>query len=520
MSSKKEIRKGVFIPAISVMITAAVIGLVNNEWLTSASKAAFKWTLDTWGWLYQILSIVALILIIVVTFSKYGNIRIGGKDAKAKIPFSTWFFMALTGGIATGITTWGVNEPIIYYGNIWGELNKVGIEPFTEEAAVFSMARNFYNWTFIPYAVYVLSGLLTAYLYFNKKGKLSVSATLKPIFGKHAENKAFINVIDVLSLLAIALGLTSGLVVCISLVVSALSYVYGVNDSIMLYIGLGSFIAFLFSISSFVGMDKGLQRVADLNGKIYYGILILLITVGPTLFIVNLMTDGFGYWLQNFWNWGLDTGYKGGDALVKSWTLFDWSVWFAYAPVMGIFIAMISYGRTIKQFMIVNWILPSVFGIFWFGVWGATAIKWQQDGVVDLVGAIQDFGAVTALWAFLHNLPWGIGTVIVPIMIFTVIISYVTAADATTTTLASMCLKDVDIAKNEEAPASQKLAWGVTIAIIAIILAAFGGGEQGVDGVKQLAAAAGFVVLFVFTLQVASFIKVFFIDKPSDDEMN
>ncbi len=513
---KKKIRMGVFGPAMLVLGVAALVGLFNNEWLTAASNFAFEWTLTTWGWLYQLVSIFVLVIVIVVTFSKYGNVRIGGKDAQAKMPFSTWFFMALTGGIATGITTWGVNEPIVYYGNVWGELANTGIEPFTQEAAVFAIGRSFYNWTFIPYAMYVLSGLLTAYLYFNRKEKLSVSASLKPLFGEKAEKTMFQNVVDLLSLLAIALGLTSGFAACITLVVTALSVVYGVQATTSLFVIIGVVIAILFSMSSFVGMDKGLQRVADLNGKIYYSILILLMVVGPTLYILNTTVDGLGYWMQNFWNWGLDSGQKGGDALVKWWTLYDWAIWIAYAPVMGIFLAMISYGRTIREFMIVNWILPSVFGIIWFGVWGSTAIYWQQTGVVDLVGAINDYGAVAALWVFLQNLPFGIGTVLIPIMIFTVIISYVTAADATTTTLASLCLEDVDLTKNEEAPAFQKLAWGVTIAVIAIILAAFGGGEQGVNGVKYLAAAAGFVVLFVFILQVASFCKVFFMEEVTE----
>src|SRR5690606_1063102 len=131
----------------------------NNKALTTAADAFFQWSLQSFGWLYQIASMVALIVVFALLFSKFGKVRIGGKDAKPKYSFMTWFAMALTGGVASGIVTWGVNEPLIYFGNIWGELDALGIQPYTAEAARFAIGRSFYNWTFIPYAMYTLCGL-------------------------------------------------------------------------------------------------------------------------------------------------------------------------------------------------------------------------------------------------------------------------------------------------------------------------------------------------------------------------
>ena len=216
-------------------------------------------------------------------------------------------------------------------------------------------------------------------------------------------------------------------------------------------------------------------------------------------------------WLHNFWNWGLDPIDIGGAALTRSWTLFDWAVWIAYAPVMGIFLAKISYGRTIREFIIVNMILPSIFGIVWFSTFGNSALNMQMNGTFDLVNVIKNTNAVTAVWAFLKNLPFGIGTIIIPINILIIIASFATAADATSMTVASMCVKDLEV--GEDAPGYLKAIWGIVIGSIAIIMSAFGGGEQGVDGVKSLATAGGFFVLFIFILQVCSVIKLFFIDK-------
>ncbi|MEL3903089.1 MAG: BCCT family transporter [Treponema phagedenis] len=183
-NQKKEIRWAVFIPALAFVLIAAITGIISNETLTSVSNSFFAWSLESFGWLYQITLIAVLIITCVIMFSKLGSVRIGGKDAKPKYSFGTWFAMTLTGGVATGIVTWGVNEPIIYLGNIWGELDAVGITPGTPEAARFAMGRCFYNWTFIPYAIYALAGVVVAYVYFNKKQQLNVTSTLEPLFGE------------------------------------------------------------------------------------------------------------------------------------------------------------------------------------------------------------------------------------------------------------------------------------------------------------------------------------------------
>ena len=154
MDGKKEraVRWDVFIPCFLVIGGAAILGVVNNAWLTKVTSAIFGWSLETFGWLYQWVALGTLLLITILAFSPLGKIRFGGPHAKAKFSFGAWFAMTLTGGIATGLITYGVNEPIIYLGNIYGELEGSGIEPYSQEAVFFSMARCFYNWTFIPYA--------------------------------------------------------------------------------------------------------------------------------------------------------------------------------------------------------------------------------------------------------------------------------------------------------------------------------------------------------------------------------
>ncbi|NLW42595.1 MAG: BCCT transporter [Tissierellia bacterium] len=508
MDNKKNIRWEVFIPAFSLMLIAAIVGLVNNEALTSASNTFFNWSLDTFGWLYQYVTIACLIIVVVLMFSKVGNIRIGGEDAKPKYTMFTWFAMTLTGGVATGIVSWGLNEPLIYYGNVWGELDGLGIEPFSAQAARFALGRSFYNWSFIPYALYGLAGVLVAYIYFNKKEKLNVTSTLVPLFGDKIKTGPVSAIIDTLSMLAIAIGLTSGLAMCIVLITSGLNSAYNIPTTLPLFIGVGVVIILLFTFSTYVGIDKGLKLVGSMNAWFYYGLLLLLLIIGPTLYIFRNSTAGMAEWLQNFWIWGLDPIDIGGAPLVRSWTLFDWAVWIAYAPVTGIFLGQISYGRKIKDVLLINFVLPAIFGIIWFSIWGSYGLHMQMTGQVDLVGTIQNSNATMALFEFIKSLP--LSAILIPANLLIILVSFVTAADATSNNVASMCIKDIPI--GSEAPGYLKVIWGATIGIVAIIMAAFGGGEQGVQGVKSLAAAGGFVVLFIFILQIISAVKMFFFD--------
>lgn len=511
------VRKDVFIPGVILFGIAAIIGIVNNKALTESSQAFFAWSLESFGWLYQYVVMGSTIMVAIITFSKLGNIKLGGADAQPKYPFWTWFAMTLTGGVATGIVTWGVNEPLIYYGNVWGELDALGIKPFTAEAARFAMGRSFYNWTFLPYAIYALCGVLVAYLYFNKKQKLNVTATLQPVFGKRITQGALAASVDCLSMMALGVGICGGLAMCITLVVTGLR-TYGIQESLSLFVMIGVALIFVFTFSSYVGMDRGLKVLGNLNAWFYYGILALLLFTGPLLFILRNSTAGLAEWLHYFWLWGLDPIDIGGAALTRSWTLFDWACWIAYAPVTGIFLAMMARGRTIREFLVVNWILPSVFGLVWFSIWGNNALYMQMTGAADLVGAINQGGAVMALWEFLKHLPFGLGAIVIPVNIFIIIISFVTAADATLTNVGSMCMKDVPI--GTEPPGFIKIIWGIIIGVVAVVMAAFGGGAQGVDGVKALATAGGFLVLFVFLFQIIAAGKVFFVQKASSDVLD
>ena len=195
--------------------------------------------------------------------------------------------------------------------------------------------------------------------------------------------------------------------------------------------------------------------------------------------------------------------------------MYAWSIWIAYAPMMGIFFALISYGRTIRQFLTVNFILPGVFGIIWIAFWGGTAMNWQTNGVVDIVAVISELGATSGLWAFVEQLP--LAVIMAPLIMLLLICGFATTANTMATSISVVCSKGLTF---EQEPSNwMKWLWGGLIGIIAGVMVCFGGGEQGVDGVKQLSAAGGFVVLFLFILQMFAAIKVFFFEQGKVKEV-
>lgn len=508
-NKKDEVRWGVFLPAFLIIGGGALLGILKNDWLTKMCSAIFGWSLKSFGWLYQLVAIFCLVVVIIITFSKIGNVRFGGKNAKSKHSFGSWFAMTLTGGIATGCIVYGANEVMIYYGNIYGELSQTGLAPLSQEAAYFGMGRVFYNWTFIPYAMYSIVGCAMAYIYFNKKEELSVAASLTPLFGQKIKYGFWRNVIDVVSIVALALGLSSNLGMGLALIGSGLEAAYGIAQGPIVWFTLFAIITATFTIASVAGLDKGIKWLANGTTKIFYALLFFLVIAGPTVYICNMLNVGLATWGEHFLRWGFDPYIMDGEALVTWWTMFDWACWIAYAPLMAIFFAMISYGRTIRQFMIVNWILPSSFGLVWFSVWSGTALNWQQIGKADLIGAIQNGIAVSGLWELLKKMP--LSVIIIPLVMITMIAAFSTTADTMSTTISQVCTKG---SRYDREPANwQKVLWGVSIGIIAVIMVIFGGGQQGVEGVKYLSGVGGFCVLPVFILQLAATFKVFFIDK-------
>ena len=509
---KFTIRKRVFIPAFSIVVIAAIIGLINNELLISFFMKAFENVYKYLGWLFQLVILLSVLVVIILSISPKGKILIGGKDAKPKYSTVTWFAMSLTGGLTSGLVALGVAQPVIFSQNIWGELTGYGIATGSDEAVMFGMARSLHEWTLAPYALYGISGIAIAYMCFNKHKKVSISSSLIPLFGDKICDSEWSSVIDGVSILSLALATVGTLGSFLSLSTLCLRMVYKVPTSVILMFILMLVVTCIYLSSSLSGVDKGIKIFARINTFFYIFLMIFVFIYSSPKVVITTSSDSIIYWMQKALLWAVDYGKIGGEALVKWWTVYNWAFWIAYAPVTGVFLAQLSYGRTVREFLLVNWLAPSVFVGIWFNIFGSIGMEWQRTGIVDIAASINEGGTYAGIWAFLDNLP--LKEIIIPVALFTMLISFTTGADNSITVISALCVDGKKI--GDEAPAILKCAWGIAIGLLSFLLMAFAAGSKGNDGVRYMVVAVGGILLFLFILQLISVIKMFFIDKAEE----
>ena len=231
---------------------------------------------------------------------------------------------------------------------------------------------------------------------------------------------------------------------------------------------------------------------------------IFVIFGGSIARILSESVTALGYWIQNLPLWTFDTGEVGGPGLIKWWTIYNWMFWMAFAPVTGIFLAQLSYGHTIRETLIVNWIMPSVFAIIWMTIFGGVAIDMQTSGVVDLAAEMAENGTYVAIWSVLKNLPFS--QVLIPITLFIMLISFTTSADNSVTVISALCIRDRKI--GDEAPKPVKIIWGVVIGLLSFLLMAFASGSKGNDGVRYMVVTMGSILSVLVILQIISTAKL------------
>lgn len=488
--SKAKIRKSIFIPMSIIFLAAIITGVVAPEAFYNGENAIVGFAFKDFGWLFQISGNIFLILCIYLMFSKYGNIRFGGKEAKPTLSYWNWFAITLTAGIATGILFWGIAEPITHFMN---PPQVLGIAAKTEDAAMFAMTTAFIHWTFIPYAMYSIAGVGIAYAVYNMKLPYQVSSALYPIFGNKIKGTVGA-VVDNLCLFAMAGGVAAVLGVGTMQIGSGLNILTGIKPGKALWITIIMVIVAAYIIFSYTGVDKGVKWLADKNSKIFLAIMVFVFVLGPTTFILNLGTQSLGSFLQNFFVRTHFLSPIGGSDWPRWWPIYYWAIWLAYAPLEGMFFTMLCKGRTIKEFLIVNLVLPSVFGLVWFSIFGGAAIHLELNGA-GLWSTIQSKGLEVSLFAFLKNFP--LATFMSALLIFTIIISIVTLCDSMTSTIASLSTTAYN-SSDFEAPGYIKIFWGVVMAAMAIINILCSGGKiSGIDATKQIATVAGFPILFL-----------------------
>lgn len=486
------------------MIFVSGFSLWNTNSFISITTKINGWILETFGELISVSVLFFLSLSIIAYFSPLGKVKIGGENAEPLLTKWRWFSITLCTTIATGILFWGTAEPLFH---LHAPLEGLGIETNSNSAIRFSISTMYLHWTFIPYGIYTMAGLAFAWSYYNLKQPFSLGAMIYPAVGKRAIGSVG-KVVDAISLFSLIAGMAASLGAGLIILAGGLESLAGIKYS---YITLG-FMAVLivgtFIISSVSGLQKGIKTLSDINIKIFIGLAVFIFLFGPTLFILKWGFVGIWEFISTFFSRSLIGLAPEGKQWANSWTVFYWSNWLAWTPITALFLGKIAKGYTVKEFIRINLLYPSLFSIVWMMIFSNTSLYFDTlDVSAPLYSILTSEGGVSkVIFAILGELPLAQITSIV--FLIAAFLSYVTAADSNTSAMSGISSNSND--KNDEPYIWMKIVWGILIGTIAWVMISFSGNGQtsGLDGIKMLSNLGGLPALFLMLVVALGMVKM------------
>ncbi|WP_117149130.1 BCCT family transporter [Paraliobacillus zengyii] len=416
------------------------------------------------GWFMILAANIFIVAALYFAFGRYGKIVLGGKGAKPEFSKFSWYAMLLSAGMGIGLLFWSVAEPITHFGTpspMFG-----GIEPNSAAAAQAAMANTFFHWGIHPWAIYAIVGLGLAFFSYNRGLPLTIRSLFYPLIG----NKIYGlwgNMIDILSVLATLMGLATSLGLGVSQVNAGLNHLFNIDISITNQVILILIITGLATVSVLMGLDGGVKKLSEINMILAGIFLVFVLIAGPTVYILSGFTQNIGYYMSNLLEMSLWTETFRATNWQGGWTVFYWAWWISWSPFVGMFIARISKGRTVREFIVGVIFIPTSISFLWMSVFGGTAIFQEMNGIGAISTFVQQDEAL-ALFALLDNLP--LASILSVIGIILVTVFFVTSSDS-----GSLVVDNLTSGGKLNSPVPQRVFWAVMEGVIAATLLVGGG---------------------------------------------
>lgn len=486
----------VFWPPFLLLVAAVILNLLMPKAFAEVVGGVNDWLLKHFGWLYTTTAFVSLALCGWIGATRLGSIRLGGREAQPLMSFWNWFAITLCTTIATGILFWSTAEPLTHYSNP-PDFLKVAANSAAAER--FAIAALFLHWTIVPYSIYCVASIMFAFAFYNMKLPFSLGSMLVPLLGAR-KSAAIGPAIDSICLYALVAGMAATLGTGILTISGGLHSIFDWPRSAWVWALIAAAIVCTFIVSSATGLMQGIRILSDINAKGLFALGLFVLVVGP---IGKIFSAGFWGVVDFGWVFvrtGLVEGLFPQDEWATQWSIFYWAVWMAWTPVTACFLGRIAYGRTIREFLMVNLVLSSLFALTWMAVWGSTTLHLEQQGGA-LSQAMKEQGAEAVSFAVISALPWG--SVLVVFYIISAFVCFVTSADSNTTAMASLSSQGVTL-ENPEARTWLKVVWGTLVGTVAWVMIAF----ADVEGVKILSYLGGFPAACLLLIVVVALFRV------------
>ncbi|WP_123724342.1 BCCT family transporter [Pseudomonas protegens] len=493
---KYPLRPLVFWPTFLILLAAVIASYLDLQAFLAVSKMLNQMLLDNFSWLFSASSFFLVVLTAIVYFSPLGRVRIGGEDAKPLLSKWRWFMVALCTTLAVGVLFWTTAEPLYH---LYGPPSSLKIAAGSPEATSFAMSTMFLHWTLTPYAIYLVPSLVFALAFYNLRSNFSIGAMLQPLIGAERV-KRYAGMIDTLAMFALVAGMASSLGTGALTLSGGLSqYIGGETTPLRLALIIGV-IVITFVASAASGLQKGIVKLSTFNTWIMLALGLFVLVCGPTLYILSLGVESLGVYLQTFFSRSLFTGAASGDTWPQSWTVFYWSVWFAWAPVSALFLGKIGRGYTVREFIHINMLYPALFTALWICIFSGCSLYFDAQGSGMLNRVLNEQGVEHVLYQMFQQLP--AAGLMIAFLLFIAFISFVTAADSSTDVIGNLCSRGVTADSDLDGSPLLKVVWGVIIGSVSWVMVAF----VGIDGVKMLSNLGGLPGMIIVLLASSALI--------------
>ncbi len=491
-----KLDKKVFIPAYVVLLLVSLPIIFNPEGSQVAIGAIQNFIITKLGFLYTWYGLFAFAFVIWIAFSKYGKIKLGDKDEKPEFKTFSWASMLFCAGIGAGIIFWGAIEWVYYY-----QAPPLGIETGTWQAAEIAASYGIFHWGPIAWAIYSVSACGVGYLYYVRKTPvLKISEACRAVLGNKVDG-VLGKVIDVAFLFGLIGATATSLGIGAPLATAGLAHVFNIEITLGFELFIIGLITAIFACSAYLGLKKGIKILSDINVILTFVLVLFVFLAGNTVFMLNMGTTSIGYVIQKFPTMATWLDPAGGSMFPQWWTVFYWAWWGAYAPFMGMFIAKISRGRTIKNMLLGSMGFGTAGCVMFFAVLGNYGLDLQLSGQMDVVASLNDIGGPATVIAIFENMP--LGNIAILIVSIISIVFMATTFDSASYVLAAVCQKEL---KQDEDPQRWlRLLWAFSLALVPIGFMLMG---SPLSVLQTASIVAALPVSIIVIISAVSFVKM------------
>jgi choline/glycine/proline betaine transport protein len=456
-----SISKPVFFISAGLIVLVCVYGAGFSEHAAVTFSAVQNWLVTNFGWFYMASIAFFFGFVIYLAFSRFAHVKLGPDDSEPDYSYLSWFAMLFSAGMGIGLLFFGVSEPLTHFAQ-----PPTGVGG-TTQAAGRAMEITFFHWGLQAWSVYIVVGLSLAYFSFRHGLPLAVRSALYPLIGDKIYGPIG-HAVDIFAVLGTMFGVATSLGIGVMQVNAGLSFLFGIEVSTYIQISLIVFITGLATISVVAGLDAGIRRLSELNLVLALVMMVFILLAGPTATLLSALVQNVGGYLSSMVDRTFNLYAYNPIEWMGDWTLFYWGWWISWSPFVGMFIARISRGRTIREFIAGVLLVPAGFTFLWLSLFGNTALTMElADSSVNLLNAALE-DSPTALFVMLEQMPWPTLMSIVATLL--IITFFVTSSDS-----GSLVIDIITSGGNEDPPVWQRIFWAITEGVVASALLLAGG---------------------------------------------